>query len=163
MDTEVQVAFSAKPTYTQAQIRTARAMIRNCNNLSAETIATTIEAMAWTDIPPDITAKLFRDIAARRDNIPYLLANSQRKHPGGSGIRSDIPGDTVHMDIQWKTQEDRGTGAVHVLVIFCECTGFGRGYALHHKSTSRDAFCLWQLEMRSYGRVTKFVRIDAAS
>jgi hypothetical protein len=77
-------ALSARPKYSILQMRTARNMIRNCNNMSADTIARTIDAGAWSNIPTTVDGSLLRNIGDRRDNIGYLLSNSQRVHAGGT-------------------------------------------------------------------------------
>jgi hypothetical protein len=149
-------AFSARPKYTQLQTRTARNMIRNCNNMSAETIARTIDAGAWSNIPTIVDGSLFRDIGNRRDNIGYLLSNTQKVHAGGTGIRSTIPGEVVHMDIQWKTKTDRGTNATFVVIFVCECCLFGLGFAVVKKSNTKDAFMLWRRQIRAWGQVSLY-------
>ena len=156
-------SFSARPQYTQPQVREARRWISNCNNTPAEAIAKAVDAQAWSNIPPDITGDIFREIGARRDNLPYLLTHSQRNHPGGSGIRSNIPGEVIHMDIQGKLEVDPATHATFLLIILDECSLWGKAYAIKNKFNSRDAVMLWNIEMRSYGRKTTKVRTDFAS
>lgn len=124
-------AFSARPKYSHLQMRTARNMILNCNNMSANTIARTIDAGAWSNIPTLVDGSLLRSIGNRRDNIGNLLANSQKVHAGGTGIRSTIPSEVVHMDIQWKTLTDKGTNATFVVLFLCEACLFGQGYAVN--------------------------------
>jgi hypothetical protein len=94
-DTSLNHSFAATPRYTQRQIRKARAIIRNCNNISAESIATTIDNHAWSNLDQDISGSIFREIGSRRDNIVQLLTSSKKDNPGGSGIRLDIPGETI--------------------------------------------------------------------
>ena len=151
-------SFSARPRYHKLDVRRAKLWIANSNNTSADTIANTIDVGAWANTPPGISGGVFRDIAGRKDNIPYLLANSQRTHPGGTGIRSDMPGEVIHIDIQGKWQPDKATGATIVLIIKDEASLYGKVYALKHKSNSRYAVKLW-----SYGRETIKVRTDLAS
>ena len=156
-------SFSASPHYSQQQVRIARSLIRNLNNTSPYTIANTIENNAWADIPREITADLLRRIGDRRDNILHLLTTSHKDKPGGSGIRSNIVGETAHMDIQGKFKQDKGTHAEFVLIIVDEATLWARAYALTTKTSSKDAFLLYKLELNSYGKNCNKIRVDAAS
>jgi hypothetical protein len=156
-------ALSARPRHTQQEVRIARAMIRNCNNFSPYKIAETIKMNAWTDIPSDITPALFTDKGDRRDNILHLITSSRKSKPGGSGIRSDIVGEVCHMDIQGKIKGDKATGTEFLLMILDEATLNVMTYALSKKSSSVDAFRLYDLYLRSYGKRVKKVRTDYAS
>ena len=154
---------SARPTFSQDQVRRARAMQRGCNNVSARTLGATVEALAWTDMPVGLPKSLFDKIADRRDNIPYLLTHERQLHLGGSGVRSEIPGEVAHLDIIGKYKADKGTGATFVLIIIDEATAYEVAYAIKGKDNSKDAVKLYQTFLLSWGRCLAKLRSDAAS
>jgi hypothetical protein len=156
-------ALSARPRHTQQEVRIARAMIRNCNNQSPYKLAEAIKMNAWTDIPSNITPALLTDIGDRRDNILHLITSSRKSKPGGSGIRSEIVGEVCHMDIQGKINGDKGTGTEFLIMMLDEATLHVMTYALANKTSSVDAFRLYDLYLRSHGKKVKKVRTDYAS
>ena len=154
---------NARPQHTQEAVRMARAMIRGCNNNSANTIAATLEKEAWAEIPPQICPALMRSIASKRDNLPYLMTHEQKQRPGGTGIRSEIVGEVVHLDIQIKSQKDKATGTFFALVCTDEATLWTRVYGLKTKADSVHGLTLYVTEMSSFGHQVTSARSDAAS
>ena len=156
-------ALSARPRHTQQDVRMARAMIRNCNNASPYKLAEAIKMNAWTDIPENITPTLLTDIGDRRDNLLHLITTEKKFKKGGSGIRSDIVGEVVHMDIQGKFTGDKATSTEFLLIMVDEASLHVMTYALSNKKTSIDAFRLYSLFLKSYGKQVTKVRTDYAS
>lgn len=116
-----------------------------------------------TDIPDSITGAVLRRISGNRDDIAHLLTHERKAHPGGSGIRSEIPGETAHLDIQETQSPDLGTKVACALVISDETTTFGMGFGLKSKPNAADAFNRYQAFLRVYGRRCTKIRLDHAS
>jgi len=100
-------AFSTRQVrHSPASVRMARRLIK-ASGLSARTIGKAIAAEAWKDVPPDLSDALFRAIAEKRDDIPYILSHSRAVVPQGSGITPGL-GVRVSFDTLGKWQATAG-------------------------------------------------------
>ena len=154
-------ANSARPTFTQSEIRQGRSAIWGANG-SAYRLANVLAAHAL-DNPPNIDPRLLRELGDRHDNPAYRMTHDLRQHPGGSGISSDIPGHTSSADIEGKWSTDRGLWVSYGLLLTDHATHFTKVYALDSKRTVRDALVLWANMWTLVGRTVHHVSFDYAS
>ena len=155
------VSNSAKPTYTQGEIRKARQAIWGSGG-SAYRLADALEAHAM-DNPPPIPPRLLRDIGDQHDNPSYRMTHDVQSHPGGSGIGTPRPGEKGHADIFGKWSTDKGVHCNYAIMITDEATLWTKVYALDNKTTVKDALVLYANELALKHWIVGEVWFDHAS
>ena len=154
-------ANSAKPTWTAAEVRTARQAIWAANG-SADKLAKTLQANAMAR-PPDIDPKLVLALGDIHNDPAYRMTHDLAAHPGGSGIKTTIPGHTGHMDILGLWARDKGVHTSLALLITDQATKFTKVYALDNKTTAADAINLYRDLIARKGWVLKKAYFDHAT
>ena len=154
--------YGAKPTYSVAQVRQGRALLK-CLGMSPFALALTIERQALKGVPSWLTPALLRAIGHAKGNIPGLMATARKKPCGGTGIPSTHPGEAFSMDIYGKYPKSTWNCCYSTGFQDEACT-FADGFALEFKSDLDAAVVHWCQFVESCGKgPVRFCRFDAGS
>ena len=158
------MANSARPTYTQSQIRQGYALLQRKGNMNANTLALIIQHDAMSHIPEDLHHPgLWRALQRRRQSdISWLKATTIKRVLGGSGVTVCAePGRVMHIDYIRYTLEGQ---VKSLLVLVCEATGAPFAYLLKGKTLASHCIKLFmEGTCKPVGRQMTAIRSDLAS
>jgi hypothetical protein len=130
--------------------------------VSGDRLAAIIATGAMTNIPSHLSAAVFRALQKIRGEEPaWAISHMKRKHLGGSGIPSEVPGEIARVD---HIQITINGVPRHIMCIIDEATLLWALYLLRRKLNMGKAIQLYESgTVRPAGWRLKAIRADAES